>query len=124
MRVEIKAMVCVLMDDGRCFAGGRRPKRRSWRGFCSCRSPRSNATAGALPGAAILIYSLLFNLFFCLFFLNSQMLSYSRYLFFSHEIRANKHVRVVSVTVETLRDERKSLVFLLSIFHHLMSFMK
>lgn len=68
MRVEIKAKVGVLMDDGRCFAGGRRPKRRSWRGFCSCRSPRSEPTAGAPPGAAFLIYSLLFNLFFCLFF--------------------------------------------------------
>lgn len=44
-------------------------------------------------------------------------------IFFSPEGRANKHVRVVSVTVETLRGERKSLVFLLSIFHHLMSFM-
>lgn len=68
VRVEIKSGVCALMDDGRCFAGGRRPKRRSWRGFCSCRSPRSNATAGAPPGAALLIYSLLFNLFFCPFF--------------------------------------------------------
>ncbi|CAG04792.1 unnamed protein product [Tetraodon nigroviridis] len=59
-------------DSGLGSAGSRRLKRRSWRGSCSCRSPKSNATPP--PGccarrkAVLLIYSLSFHFFFSFFF--------------------------------------------------------
>lgn len=32
-----------------CRVGSRRRKRRSWKGFCSCRSLRSNVTTATMP---------------------------------------------------------------------------
>lgn len=87
-----------------CRVGSRRRKRRSWKGFCSCRSLRSNVTTATTPWSSLkrkkdlLIYSALFNLFH--FFFEKPLavkLLQIFYWCFSHEGQAFQKIEQVAV---------------------------
>ena len=135
VRVGIKALRSAqnahLWRFGLEFAGSRRPKRRSWRGFCSCRSPKSNAVPqpgllcswGTCP-LKLFTRIKYFFFFFFFFLLNAEMLSYSRYFVFS-TWRMNEQAHK-SCKCHGRKEEKEnvSLVFYWLFFTILMSFMK